>query len=200
MSLIGYARVSTTKVKGRKEQHVDNQVQRLKAAGCERVYQDEVTGTKASRPQWDKCLAELAAGDVLVCTKLDRIGRSLQNMVDVVTLLGKRQVGIKCLDQGDVDTTTAMGTLIFHIMAAVAQWESTITQERVAEGLAAARERYKGTLPVRGPGIKPDQIETAKMLAAGGMSASRIAEVIGVSRATLYRHVDLAGARKEARS
>lgn len=198
MALIGYARVSTAKVKGRKQQHVDNQIARLNAAGCERTYQDEVTGTKASRPQWDKCLVSLAAGDVLVCTKLDRIGRSLQNMVDVVTVLGKRGVGIRCLDQGEVDTTTATGTLIFQIMCAVAEWESAITQERVEEGLRAARVRYGGKLPVRGPVISGDQIATAEMLARSGMSSTRIAGAIGVSRATLYRHVNVTEAREAA--
>lgn len=197
MADIGYARTSTTKVKGRKEQHVENQADRLLAAGCERIFRDEVTGTKASRPGFDACLASLRPGDTLLVTKLDRIGRSLINLVDVVTTLSARGVGIRSLDQGDIDTTTPHGKLLFQIMAALSEWEAAITRERTIEGLAAARERHGGTLPVRGPSFTEDQKSTALMLArTTDMSAQRIAEVIGVSRATLYRHVDVGTERR----
>lgn len=196
MANIGYARVSTTKAKGRKEQHVENQADRLAAAGCERIYRDEVTGTKASRPGWDACLASLRPGDTLYVTKLDRIGRSLVNLVDVVTTLAARGVGIRSLDQGDIDTTTPHGKLLFQIMAALAEWEAAITRERTIEGLVAARERHGGALPVRGPSVTSDQLDTARMLArTTDMSAQRIAEVIGVSRATLYRHLNVGAER-----
>ncbi len=201
MADIGYARVSTLKAKGRKEQHVENQADRLVAAGCERIYRDEVTGTKASRPGWDACLASLQPGDTLIVTKLDRIGRSLINLVDVVTTLAVRGVGIRSLDQGDIDTTTPHGKLLFQIMAALAEWEAAITRERTIEGLEAARERHGGTLPVRGPSVTPDQLNTAKLLArTTDMSAQRIAEVIGVSRATLYRHLDVGAERQTVSS
>ena len=104
---------------------------------------------------------------------------------------------IKCLDQ-PIDTSSPNGKLLFHIMAAMAEWEAEMARERTLEGLEAARERHGGTLPARGPAIRPDQIEAAKLLARqGGMSAQRIAEVIGVCRATLYRHVDVAALRTE---
>lgn len=198
MATFGYARVSMTPAKSRKNQHIDNQVQRLQAYGCERVfYDDGASGKLASRPEWDKCLSILREGDILVITKLDRIGRSLVNLVDVVKLLGDRGVQIKCLDQGEIDTSTPNGKLIFHIMSALAEWEAAMTKERTIEGLVAARERHGGTLPVRGPSIKPDQVETARMLArTTDMSMQRIAEVIGVSRATLYRHVDVVALRE----
>jgi DNA invertase Pin-like site-specific DNA recombinase len=199
MATVGYARVSTTKAKGRKEQHIENQADRLLAAGAEPIFRDEVTGTKASRPGWDACLASLQPGDTLIVTKLDRIGRSLQNLVDVMTLLGKRGVGVRSLDQGDVDTTTPHGKLLFQIMSALAEWEAAITKERTIEGLAAARERHGGQLPIRGPSVTADQLDTARMLAATTlMSAGRIAEVIGVSRATLYRHVNVGAERRKA--
>lgn len=198
MADIGYARVSTLKAKGRKEQHVENQADRLVAAGCERIYRDEVTGTKASRPGWDACLTSLQAGDTLLVTKLDRIGRSLINLVDVVTTLAVRGVGIRSLDQGDIDTTTPHGKLLFQIMAALAEWEAAIIRERTIEGMIAARERHGGALPVRGPSVTPDQLNTARMLArTTDMSAQRIADVIGVSRATLYRHLNV-GAERQA--
>jgi DNA invertase Pin-like site-specific DNA recombinase len=192
MASIGYARVSTTSTTSRKAQHVDNQVQRLTEHGCKPVFQDEMTGTKASRPGWDECLAHLREGDILAVTKLDRIGRSLLNVVDIVNTLHKRGVGVRCLDQGEIDTTTPNGNLVFQIMAALAEWEAAMTKERTIEGLAAAKVRHGGKLPTRGPSITADQIKTAEMLAADpAMSAARIADVIGVSRATLYRHVDL---------
>jgi DNA invertase Pin-like site-specific DNA recombinase len=197
--LIGYARVSTKPSKSRKRQHVDNQVARLYDAGCEVVFTDETSGKKASRPGWDRCLAYMRPGDLLLFTKLDRIGRSLHNLVEVVEDLGHRGVGLKSLDQGEIDTTTSHGRLLFGIMAAVAQFEADINRERTAEGLDAARERHGGTLPARGPSVTEDQITTAKMLArTTKMSAARIAEVIGVSRATLYRHVDIGAERQAA--
>lgn len=199
MALVGYARVSTAQAVSRKNQHVDNQAARLKAAGvpADSIYVDDgKSGKLRSRPEWDKCLSYLRDGDTLIITKLDRIGRSLVNLVDVVTLLGQRGVQIKCLDQ-PIDTSSPNGKLLFHIMAAMAEWEAEMARERTLEGLEAARERHGGTLPTRGPAIRPDQIEAAKLLARQGMSSKRIAEVIGVSRATLYRHVDVPSLRKE---
>lgn len=199
MATFGYARVSMAPAKSRKAQHVDSQVQRLLAAGVpeDHVYVDDgQSGKLRSRPQWDKLLAVLRKDDVLMTTKLDRIGRSLINVVDVVNLLAERGVQLIVLDQG-IDTTTAAGRFVFHVFAALAELEAALTSERTLEGLAAARERHGGTLPVRGPSITADQIETARMLARAhpDMSAARIAEVIGVSRSTLYRHLDLGALR-----
>lgn len=186
MATIGYARVST------RGQHTDSQEARLKEAGAERVYVNRgVSGTKASRPEWDKCMAHLRKDDLLLITKLDRVGRSLINLVDVVNVLGQRGVAIHCLDQGEVNTTSANGQLLFSIMASIAQWEAAIIRERTVEGLDAAKERHGGTLPRRGPSWTEDQARTARDLFAAretnGMSAERIAAVVGVSRATLYR-------------
>jgi len=200
MARFGYARVSMAPAKSRKTQHVDNQVQRLLADGVPEAnifVDDGRSGKLRSRPEWDKLLARLREGDVLVATKLDRLGRSLVNLVDVINLLGQRGVQIKMLDQ-PIDTTTAMGKFFFAVMAALAELEAELTRERTLEGLAAARERHGGTLPTRGPSITADQIETAKLLARTHpeMSAKRIAEVIDVSRATLYRHVDVLALRQ----
>jgi DNA invertase Pin-like site-specific DNA recombinase len=140
----------------------------------------------------------LRKDDVLVATKLDRISRSLVNAVDVVNMLGQRGVQLRMLDQS-IDTSSAMGTFFFQIIAALAELEAALTRERTLEGLAAARERHGGKLPVRGPSISREKIDTARMLAVQHpeMSAARIAEVIGVSRATLYRHVDVAALRQD---
>jgi DNA invertase Pin-like site-specific DNA recombinase len=198
MADFGYARVSMAPAKSRKAQHVDNQVQRLLAEGIPQdciYFDDGRSGKLRSRPEWDKLLVVLREGDVLKTTKLDRIGRSLVNLVDVVNLLRERGVELVVLDQG-IDTTTPAGRFFFHIMAALAELEAELTSERTLEGLAAAKVRHGGTLPTRGPSITADQIETARMLARQGMPAARIAEVIGVSRATLYRHVDIGALRE----
>jgi DNA invertase Pin-like site-specific DNA recombinase len=183
----GYARVSTT------GQHTDGQEARLREAACEVVYTDHgITGKAAHRPEWDKCLAHLRAGDVLVTVKLDRIGRSLINLIDTVGLLGERKVDLVVLDQA-IDTTTPNGKLLFHILGALAEWEAALIAERTREGLAAARERHGGKLPRRGPSWTADQQATARDLFAkrgeSGMSAERIAAVVGVSRRTLYRMI-----------
>lgn len=200
MATFGYARVSMAPAKSRKAQHVDNQVQRLLAAGVpeENIYPDDgKSGKLRSRPKWDELLGKLRADDVLVVTKMDRIGRSLVNLIDVINLLRDHGVQLRVLD-GDIDTTTPTGKLFFHIIGAMAEWEASMTSERTLEGLVAARERHGGKLPVRGPSITPDQLETARTLARAhpDMSAARIAAVVGVSRSTLYRHLDLGAIRE----
>jgi len=196
MTLVGYARVSMPPTTSRKAQHVDNQVQRLTEAGVspENIYADDgLSGKLASRPQWDKCLNYLRSGDVLVVTKLDRLGRSLPNLVEVVDDLGNRGIEIRCLDQ-PIDTTTPNGKLLFHIMAAMAEWEAAMARERTLEGLAAAKVRHGGKLPVRGPSIDPGKLEVARQLfAQGDIPAKRIAEIVGISRASLYRALPKGG-------
>ncbi len=181
-AVIGYCRVSTT------DQHPEAQAARLREHGCARIFTDHgVTGTKASRPEWDKCLDHLRAGDTLVTTRLDRIGRSLANLIEVVQQLGERGVNLVVLDQA-IDTTTASGKLLFHVIGAIAEFERDLIAERTRDGLAAARERHGGSLPVRGPSITEDKLAVARELfARRDMPAKRIAEVVGISRASLYR-------------
>jgi DNA invertase Pin-like site-specific DNA recombinase len=118
----------------------------------------------------------------------------------VVTMLGAGDLGLVVLDQA-IDTTTANGRLVFHIISALSEWEASMARERTVEGMQAARVRHGGRLPVRGPVITADQIRTATTMAAStDMSAARIAQVVGVSRATLYRHVDLGRIREKKAS
>jgi len=197
---LGYARVSTKKAKGRKEQHVDNQVDRLLAAGIDRenIYVDDgVSGRKASRPEWDKLLAVLRPGDRLTVTSMTRIGRSTQNLFDIMSEFARRGVDVVFLDQ-NIDTSTPHGKLVFTIFAGLAEYEADLTRARVMEGLEAARERHGGTLPARGASFTDDQRKRAEELARKtDFSAAQIAKSVGCSRATLYRHVDIAGIREE---
>lgn len=197
----GYARVSTRTVKGRKAQHVDSQVERLVSLGIDRenVFTDDgVSGRKASRPAWDECLSKLRKGDTLTVTSMTRVGHSLQNLLDIMQELDRRGVNVRFLDQ-QIDTSTANGRLVFHIMASLSEYEADLTRQRVLEGLEAARERRGGEMPVRGPSFTPDQRKNAEELARKtSFSAGRIAEMVGVSRATLYRHVDVAAIRAQA--
>ncbi|MCU1670871.1 MAG: site-specific recombinase, invertase Pin, partial [Blastococcus sp.] len=135
MTRIGYGRVSTP------DQNADAQHDALDAAGCERVFFDHgVSGKLARRPELDACLDYLRPGDTLVITKLDRLGRSVKNLVDQVLDLGTRNVDLVVISQG-IDTTTPAGKLIFHVLAAIAEFERDLILERTLEGLAAARAR-----------------------------------------------------------
>jgi DNA invertase Pin-like site-specific DNA recombinase len=132
--LLGYARVSTT------DQHPDLQVDALTQAGCYRVFTDCASGARTDRPQLTAVLDQLRPGDTLLVWKLDRLGRSLRHLVDTVTELADRGVGFRSL-QESIDTTTPGGKLVFHVFAALAEFERDLVRERTTAGLAAARAR-----------------------------------------------------------
>ena len=139
--LIGYARVSTL------EQNLDLQEDALKAVGCQKVYTDKTSGTKAERAGLENALADARPGDSLVVWKLDRLGRSLMHLIETATDLSNRGVGFRSLQEA-IDTTTSGGKLIFHVFGALAEFERDIIRERTLAGLAAARARgRKGGRP-----------------------------------------------------
>jgi DNA invertase Pin-like site-specific DNA recombinase len=184
---IGYARVSTD------QQTNDPQTDRLNEAGCKRVFVDVMTGKAASRPEWDKLLDQLRAGDVLVILRFDRIGRSLKHLIDVVNDLHEREVGLLVLDQ-DINTTTPAGKFMFHIFGAVAEFERDLIRERTMDGLASARAR--GRTGGRKPKLNERQVATLKsMYAAVGDDGKRaftvaeIAEAVRVHRTTVYDYL-----------
>jgi DNA invertase Pin-like site-specific DNA recombinase len=193
--MIGYVRVSTS------DQNPEAQAARLREHGCTQVFTDHgITGTAASRPQWDACRAFLRQGDALVVTKIDRIGRSVGNLVQAVSDLGRRGVDLIVLDQA-IDTTTPAGRMLFHVLAAVAEFERDLIAERTRDGLAAARARHGGKLPPRGPSISPERLAIAcQLYRRGDVPAKRIAEVAGISRASLYRALPLGGRRADYRA
>ena len=180
-NLIGYARVSTT------DQKAELQIDALKAAGCDRVFTDKAPGSLANRPQLDRMLDHLRPGDVVVVWRLDRLGRSLKNLINLVENLADREVGFSSLTES-IDTTTANGKLFFSIMGALAEFERELIRERTLAGLAAARAR--GRMGGRPSKMTPDKIKVAReMYDSKQHTVEAIARTIGVSRKTVYRHL-----------
>lgn len=186
--LIGYARVST------EDQNLVLQRDALLKAGVEkdRIYEEHISGAKAKRPELMACLRSLREGDVLAVWKLDRLGRSLPDLIRIITDLSDRKIGFKSLTE-QIDTTTAGGRLIFHVFGAVAQFERDLVSERTKAGLAAARARGKrGGRPAK---LKPKDVRMIlQLLKDKTVTATDIAKRFGVSRATVQR--SLASYRK----
>ncbi|POH71244.1 resolvase [Cryobacterium zongtaii] len=189
--LIGYARVSTRK------QFTDRQEMDLLAAGVRRddLYVDHgVSGALASRPAFDSAVDALEAGDTLVITTLDRLGRSTRNMLAFAEELRGRGAGLRVLNLrgGDVDTATPMGSLLFTIMAALGQMEHEIKRERVVDSIAKRRDAGKD-LGGRPRVITDNQIRNARHLIERGDTAAQVARDLGMSRATFYRRARALG-------
>ena len=185
--LIGYARVST------RQQDADRQVSDLLSAGVRRddVYVDSgVSGGRASRPAFDKAVAALESGDTLVITTLDRLGRSTQNMLTFAEALRGRGAGLRVLNLGggDVDTATPMGSMVFTVMAALAQMELEIKRERITDSVAKRRAAGKD-LGGRRQTFTDSQIRNALRLIESGEPATQVARDLSMSRATLYRRI-----------
>ena len=132
--IIGYARVST------QEQNLDAQLDALKNANCEQIFEEKITGKHKDRPELKTCLKALRKGDVLIVWKLDRLARSLKDLVEIITELNDREIGFRSLTEA-IDTTSATGRLVFHIFGALAEFEHSLIRERTIAGLDAARAR-----------------------------------------------------------
>lgn len=179
--LVGYARVST------QGQAFDLQKDALKEVGCERVYTDVVSGAKAARPGLDEVLEYLRPGDTLVVWRLDRLGRSLSHLIEIVRKLDDGGVGFRALRE-QVDTTTAGGKLVFHVFGALAEFERELIRERTAAGLKAARAR--GRVGGRRKRLTSEQVRQAALLLENpNCDVPEICRTFGVHRATLYRNV-----------
>src|SRR3954453_7292068 len=180
--LIGYARVSTD------DQNLDLQRDALNKAGCEQIFTDTVSGTKARRPGLEDALSHLRAGDTLVVWRLDRLGRSLRHLIDTVTDLEVRGVGFKSL-QESIDTTTSGGKLVFHIFGALAEFEREIIRERTNAGLQAARARGRNGGRPKKPSAK--QIQMLQHLAADKKhTVAEICKTLGIGRTAFYRYLE----------
>lgn len=183
MALVGYGRISTD------DQTLDPQLDALNAAGCDRIFAERASGALRARPELAAALDYIRTGDTLVVVKLDRLGRSLPHLIETITGLDKRGVGFRSLTEG-IDTTTSAGRLMMHVLGAIAQFERDLIIERTRAGLAAAKARGR-------TGGRPSTITPEKLAVARQMHGDKthtmavIAETIGVSRATLYRHLGM---------
>ncbi|MGW3241709.1 recombinase family protein [Streptomyces sp. NPDC001070] len=181
--LIGYARVSTD------DREAQLQRDALTAAGCARIFEDKASGKNTDRPELTAVLDYARPGDVLCVWKLDRLGRSLIDLVSIVDGLRERGIGFRVLDGAlsSVDTTSADGRLFFQIIAAMAEFERSLIKDRTRAGLEAAR--VQGRTGGRPSVVDEDVLTVARARKAKGESISAIAKALGVSRATLYRHL-----------
>ena len=179
---IGYARVSTT------DQSLDLQIDALKAAGCKKIFSDcGVSGAKAERPGLEKALDHIRKKDTLVIWKLDRLGRSLSDLLSIVEDLKEQGANFASIQDG-FDTSTASGKMVFSVIGAMAEYERNLIRERTMAGLAAARAR--GRLGGRPKALDKSQVKVAIALAeAGELTISEICEQVGCSRSTYYRQV-----------
>ncbi|PHM16558.1 MAG: DNA invertase [Sulfuricurvum sp. PD_MW2] len=178
--LIGYARVST------KDQNLDLQIQALEQAGCEKIYDDKISGSRTEREGLAKALEQLRAGDTFVVWKLDRLGRTTKGLIDFVNELSTREVNFRSLTD-NIDTSSAQGRFFFHVMSALAEMEKALIVERTQAGLAVAKAQ--GRTGGRKRLFTDDKIKMAKKLLEAGTLPKDVAETLGVSIPTLYRHL-----------
>lgn len=177
--VIGYARVST------EDQNLEMQIEALEKAGVSRIYQDRESGAKRDRKGLSECLESLGPGDLLIVWRLDRLGRSLLHLVEIISQLRARGVNFRSLSDGVIDTTSATGELVFHIMAAIAQFERRLIQERVTLGMQCAKRqgRHCGR-----PGIGQEKSEMISTLMAEGNDIGQIAALSGLKETTVRHH------------
>ena len=186
--LIGYARVSTN------EQHLDLQRDALRNAGvsAKNLYMDKITGTKAARPGLEQALSHLREGDTFVVWRLDRLGRSLKHLIEIVTALQQQRIAFQSLTE-NINTSTATGQLVFHLFGALAEFERHLITERTMAGLHAARARgRKGGRPQLNPSA-PKVAMAQKLYADPTNAIADICRTLHISRATLYRYLKPGG-------
>ncbi len=177
--LIGYARVSTD------DQDTAVQVAALKAAGCERIYREKASGGRWDRPELHRLLEQMREGDVVVVWKLDRLSRSLRDVLILMERLGEAKAGFRSLTES-IDTTTAAGRMMMHLVSVFAEFERAMLKERTKAGLDAARA--EGRIGGRRPKLSPrQQAEIRKMVSNGDKTAADAARLFKVHPATISR-------------
>lgn len=180
---IGYARTST------KEQHLDRQLDQLKEAGCERVFQEQVSGATKERPELEHLLDIIRGGDIIVFSDLTRLSRSVKDLLSIVEQIQKKGADIKSLKEPWIDTTTPQGKLLFTFFAGISEFEREIIRQRTIEGLKAARARGHSS------GRKPTEKKTIdialKMYKSMDYTIAEVIAATGISKTTLYRYINL---------
>ena len=182
--LIGYARVSTV------DQNLALQREALTEAGCEKIFTEQVSGAVANRPQLADAISYARSGDTIIVWKLDRLARSIKQLIDTIESLRVRGIGFRSLTEA-LDTTTAQGRLVFHMFGALAEFERSLIRERTQAGLSAAKRA--GRTGGRPPKLTDEDIEAARaMLTNPDIGVASVANRLGVSLATLYRYIPAA--------
>ena len=179
---LGYARVSTA------DQDLRLQRQRLKDAGCEKLFEEKVSGARKKRPELEKLLAELRRDDVLVVTRLDRLARSTSELLRIAETIEEKRAGLQSLAEPWADTTTPAGRMVLTVFAGIAEFERSLITSRTEEGRRAAQAR--GVAFGRPPKLRPDQRTVARQLIEEGKSVSEVARTFNVHPATIYRCID----------
>lgn len=180
MAIIGYARTSTT------DQNIEPQLEALKTAGCERIFQEQRSGVDAARPELLLMLDWVRDGDTVICTKIDRIARSVKDLWNIIGQLQTKGVAFKALNNSDLNTSSATGKLMVSILGAVAEFEREMMLERQRDGIAAAKEagKYKGR-----KATAMAQTDTVMELLGQGLTKQAVADRLGIGVASVYRVV-----------
>ena len=179
--LIGYARVSTD------DQHLDNQRASLRAVGCQRIYEEKVSGAKRDRPELTRLLDHMREDDVIVVTRLDRLARSTRDLLELAEVLNRTNVGLRSLGEPWADTTSPAGKMVLTVFAGIAEFERALITERTRVGREAARKR--GIRFGRPAKLSSEQIEWGKRLLTEGSSVREAARILNCHHATLYRAI-----------
>lgn len=178
---IGYARVSTT------DQNLESQITLLKEAGCEKIFEDVISGSKTERKGLKECLEYARTGDSIVIYKLDRLGRSLKELLTLIDDLKKREITLIILSQ-NIDTSTSTGKLMLQLFGMIAEFERELIRERTMAGLKSARAR--GKVGGRKYLLTKDKIENLKLIhSAGKTSIAEICRMFGIKKPTLYKYL-----------
>ncbi len=189
---LGYARVSTD------DQTLDRQRERLREAGCERLFEEKVSGARRDRPELARLLDQLRRDDVGVVTRLDRLARSTSNLLEIAEAIRAKEAGLLSLAEPWADTTSPAGRMVLTVFAGIAEFERELIRQRTDEGRQAARKR--GVSFGRPSKLRPDQRELASRLLQEGRSVSEVARTFNVHPATIYRCIEMPGLRPRPRS
>ena len=179
MPTVGYARVSST------GQDLAVQLEKFEAAGCNKIFKEKRSGVDAGRPELKRCLDYLREGDTLLVTKIDRLARSTSDLYQIVSLLARKGVAFKVLDDPSIDTTSRTGKLVMGILALIAEFENDIRHERQMDGIKKAKER--GVRFGRKLELVPEKVKQIRKLRAAGSTVPDIMRQIGLSKASVYR-------------